>query len=212
MNITWYGQSCFKIEAKSRNEDVTIVVDPFDPKKTGLKLPRSMSADIVLQTTNSTNYPIQGKDGQKPFVINMPGEYEVKGIFIYAIPVAQHNGKAEYTFWVEIEDIVLVHAGALDHVPTEAELQSVEGVDVLCLPVGGNGVLDAKKASQLISELQPRLVIPMLYKLPGLKEKRDTVDAFLKSVGSKSEQMPKLKLVRKNLPIDEMKVVVLEKA
>lgn len=212
MNISWLGESCFRIEVRSQNEDITIIIDPFDPQKTGLKLPKSMAADILLQTAASADYPVQGKDDKKLFVINTPGEYEIKGIFIYTIPLTQHNGKAEYMFWIEAEDMVLAHTGKLDHVPTEAELQEIEGIDILCVPVGGNDALDAKKANQLISELQPRLVIPMLYKLPELKEKRDDVNTFLKLVGTKSEHLPKLKLNRKNLPIDEMQVVVLEKS
>lgn len=213
MHITWLGQSCFKLEVKSQNEDVIVLIDPFDPAAVGLKLPRTITADVVLQTGDKLPYPVETRDGKRPFVIGNPGEYEVKGIFIYAIPLKQAGAASpQHIFWIEAEQIVLVHPRALTLVPTEAELQEIEGLDVLFVPVGGNGVLDAKKAAELVSELEPRIVIPMMYKVEGLKTKADEVAPFLKAVGAKSEQLPKLKVVKKDLPVDDMKVVVLEKS
>lgn len=211
--ITWLGQSCFRIEAKSQNEEITIIVNPFDPEKTGLKLPRTLTADLVLQGDSGVKYPVETKDGKKPFLINGPGEYEIKGIFVYAIPFTPKNGGTyEYIFRIEAEDVILVHAGNLDRVPTETELQEIEGLDVLFVPVGGTDTLDGKKAAELISELEPRIAIPMRYKIPGLTIKEEGVESFIKAVGSKSEGLPKLKLSRKDLPVDEMRVVVLEKS
>jgi len=174
-------------------------------------LPRTITADIVLKNGEDVKYPILTKDGGKPFTIASPGEYEVKGIFIYAIPLPKHGDKSEHIFWIEAEEVVLVHPGPLDHLPGEAELQKIEGLDVLFTPVGGDGVLDDKKAAELASELEPRIVIPMLYKLPDLKGKSASAEPFLKAVGRKSEPLPKLKMTRKDLPSDEMRVVVLEK-
>ncbi len=211
MQITWLGQSCFKIDTKSGNDEVTIIIDPFDPEKTGLKLPRTLTADIVLQSDEKLAHPVETKEGKRPFVIGKPGEYEVKGVFVYAIPVIREGSVAQHIFWIEAEQIVLTHLGSLDHIPDEKVTEHIENLDVLLLPVGGNGVLDVKQASELVSELEPRMVIPMQFNIPGLKLKRDEVGPFLKAVGAKSETMPKLKLTKKDLPADEMKVVVLEK-
>jgi len=216
MNITWYGQSCFKIEVSSQNEDISIVIDPFDAKKVGLKLPSKLTADLALQTNGKLAYPVETRDGKTPFIISGPGEYEFKGIFVYAIPLSKHlsakQGGTEYIVRIEAEDMTLVHTGALDHVPSDADLQEIEGLDILFIPVGGHGLLDAKKATELISKLEPRMVIPMQYKIPELKEEYDSLQLFLKEVGVKHEEMPKLKIIKKNLPIDEMKVIVLEKS
>lgn len=218
MTITWLGQGCFRIEVKSGNEEVTILTYPFDPDKVGLKLPRTLTADIVLTSGETLPHPIETREGKRPTVIGGPGEYEVKGVVVYAIPLARHpkaalgTGNAEHLFRVEAEHIALVHVGALDHVPDEAELQAIEGLDVLFVPVGGGGVLDAKKAAELTSALEPRLVIPMMYRVEGLKLKVEGPEPFLKAVGTKSETTSKLKLTRKDLPTDDMKVVVLEKA
>ena len=211
MHITWLGQACFKIEVKSHNEEVIILTDPFDPEKTGLKLPRTLVADLVLKTSPDSAYPVEGREGKKPLVISGPGEYEMKGVFVYAIPLKHNSGSGEYILRLEAEDMVLVHTGGLNHVPEEVELQEIEGLDVLMAPVGGGEALDGKKAAELVSELEPRLVIPMLYKTEGLKPKLDGVEPFLKAVGAKSETLPKLKLTRKDLPSDDMRVVVLEK-
>lgn len=211
MHISWLGQSCFKIETKSQGEDITVIVSPFDPEKTGFKLPRTLVADIVFRTEADAKYPVETKDGKKPFVIESPGEYEIKGIFIYVIPLTPHNGQKEYLLRIEAEELVLVHVGGLDHVPTEAELQELEGVDVLFVPVGGGEVLDGKKAAELTAELEPRIVLPMTYQIEGLKQKTEGVEPFLRAVGVNPERLPKLKLTRKDLPTDDMRVVVLEK-
>jgi len=211
MHITWLGQSCFKIDIKHGNDEVTVITYPFDSRITGLKLPRTLTADIVLQSGGKLAHPVETKEGQPPRIVEGPGEYEIKGIFIYAIPIARLDGSAAHLFWMEAEHIILVHPGALDHVPSETELQKIEGLDVLFAPVGGDGVLDGKKAAELAFELEPRIVIPMQYKIPGLLLKIDGIEPFLKAVGAKSETIPKFKLTRKDLPADEMKVVVLEK-
>lgn len=212
MQITWLGQSCFKIEVKSGDEEVTVVTYPFDAEKIGLKLPRTITADIVLQQGATLAHPVETRDGKRPFVISGPGEYEVKGVFVYAIAIPAEAGVNAHLFRIEAENIVLVHPGPLAKTPSDTELQALENLDILFVPVGGNGTLDAKSASSLVSELEPRLTIPMQFNTEGLKTKADEVGPFLKAVGAKSETMPKLKIARKDLPVDDMKVVVLEKA
>ena len=211
MHISWLGNACFKIEVKSGNDEVVIITEPFDAEKTGLKLPRVLTADLVVQSGEKLLHPVETKDGKRPFVISAPGEYEVKGVFVYAIPLIGADGGQEHLFWIEAENMILVHAGGLRHVPSEAELEKIEGLDILLTPVGGTDSLDAKKAAELTRELEPRIVIPMMYNVPGLTAKLDGVEPFLKAVGAKSETMPKLKITRKDLPVDDMKVVVLEK-
>ncbi len=212
MQITWLGQSCFKIEAKSGDEEVTIVTYPFDTEKTGLKLPRALTADIVLQQGPTLAHPVETRDGKRPFIISGPGEYEAKGVFVYAIPMLPEAGTSAHLFRIEAENIVLVHPGPLLKTPSETELQALENLDILFVPVGGHDTLDAKAGNSLVSELEPRLVIPMQFKVEGLKTKADDVTPFLKMVGAKSETMPKLKIARKDLPADETRVVVLEKS
>lgn len=213
MHITWLGQSCFKIELKSQNEEITIITYPFNAEKTGLKLPRTITADLVLQAGPTLAHPVETREGKTPFIISGAGEYEVKGVFVYAIPLTEDPELKNpgHIFWIEAEDMVLVHPGPLTDVPKEDALQKIEDLDILFVPVGGGESLDAKKAAELTSELEPRIVIPMMYKIPGSSENLQGVEPFLKSLGEKSETLPKLKISRKELPSEEMRVVVLEK-
>lgn len=212
MNITWYGQGCFKIEAKSSAGEVSLVVDPFDAKKTGLKLPRSLRADIILEG-ESSNHEIEGMEGGKPFIISGPGEYEIKDVAVRVIPLKnEESAEKRYLFCVEVENVTLVHTNGLGYVPTEAELQVIDKADILFVPVGGGRVLDAKKANQLVGEIQPRIVIPMYYKTPGLQEKFEDAQAFVRALGGKAEEVPKFKIVKKDLPVEDLKLVLLERA
>ncbi|MBI2551739.1 MBL fold metallo-hydrolase [Candidatus Uhrbacteria bacterium] len=214
MHITWLGQACFKIEVKSQNEEVAIITYPFDAEKTGLKLPRTLTADLVLQAGPALAHPVETRAGKTPFIISGAGEYEVKGVFIYAIPLSEDPALKNpgHIFWIETEDMVLVHLGPLTQLPKGDELQEIEDLDILFVPTGGGESLDAKKAAELTAALEPRVVIPMLYKIPGLAGSIQGVEPFLKNLGEKSETLPKLKITRKDLPTDAMRVVVLEKA
>lgn len=210
MNITWYGHSCFKLEAKSRNEDVVIYIDPFNLPVPSLKLPRTISADVVLLTRKQETPALQGRGESGPAVFSDPGEYEIKDIFIRAIPLTV--GDQPHIFWIEAEDMAFVHLGPLSRVLDEAELQEIYKLDALFVPVGGQDVLGAKDAGQLVAELEPRIVIPMCYRSPEVKDRYDTVDQFLKVMDAPQERTAKFKLTRKDLPHDEMKVVVLERS
>ena len=214
MIINWLGQSCFKIQDK----DATLVTDPYGAS-VGFKLPR-LSADIVTTSHDHDDHnnvsAVSGVNGS-PFIISGPGEYEIKGIFVYGIP-AWHDkseGKergANTIYRIEVEGISIVHLGDLGHTLSEETVAKLEGVDILLIPVGGKWTIGAHEAVEVISELEPRIVIPMHYKIPGLKVDVDPVDKFLKEMGaSKAEKLPKLKIVKKDLPQEETKVILLER-
>lgn len=214
MTITWLGQSCFKIQDK----DATLVTDPYEAS-VGFKLPR-LSADIVTVSHDHYDHnnvgAVSGVNGS-PFVISSPGEYEVKGIFVYGIPSwhDKSEGKergSNTIYRIQVEGISIVHLGDLGHTLSEETIGKLEGVDILLIPVGGKWTIGAHEAVEVISELEPRIVIPMHYKIPGLKVDVESVDKFLKEMGaSKAEKLPKLKIARKDLPQEETKVIILEK-
>lgn len=222
MYIQWFGQSFFKITAKNaKGEDLTIVIDPFN-KNYGLKLPNKFGADIVLVTHDHEDHNnldlIKGTElSPEPFIISGPGEYEVKGILIYGIPAFHddENGAklGDNTMYVlEIENMWLAHLGDLGQKKlSEKQLEHLEGVDVLLIPVGGTYTLDTKSANQIISEIEPRLIIPMHYKIPDLNVKDlDSVEKFIKEIGLKAEETDKLKIVKKDLPQEDTKLVILQ--
>lgn len=205
MNIQYLGVSCFKITTKIGNEEVSIVTDPFS-EKLG-KLPKNLAADIltVSRRTHEAHNNIDAAKGEKTFLIEYPGEYESKGVPVYGIP-ATHETKesSDYhkntMFHFIIDDMHVVHLGGTRLPLTDEQLAQLGEVDVLMVPVGGGDVLSAQQAADLVSRMEPRVVIPMHFKSP---------DAFVKESGMKAETVDKLKLVKKDLPQEDTKLYVM---
>jgi len=151
-----------------------------------------------------------------PFLIQGPGEYEVKEVFIQGIP-SFHDDKEgkerglNTIYMIEAEDLRFCHLGDLGQKQlTDEQLEKIDRVDVLMIPVGGEYTIDSSAAQKIISQIEPKIVIPMHYALPKLKMKLDEVAKFLKSMG-KNSVTPQDKLIVKmsTLPKDGMEIVVL---
>jgi len=216
MQIIWHGHSCFQIiSSLVKGEKIQIVIDPFD-EKIGLKLPL-LEADVLLITHN--HYDHNNKKAVKglPFLINEPGEYEIKETFIQGIPAFHDNfqGKERggiIIFTIESEEIRICHLGDLGQRElTEEQLDKIGNVDILMTPIGGIYTISAKEAQKIISQIEPKILIPMHYSLPKLKIKLDELSKFLKIMGQKSiEPQNKLLIKKKDLPAEEMKIIVLK--
>jgi len=214
MDITWFGHSCFRL----RDRSVAVITDPYG-KDIGLLLPRAR-ADIVTISHDAEdhNYDRGVKSGYK--LLNGPGEYEVTGVFVTGLELRADRKKSKdvsklrnTVFLFEFEDLTICHLGDLDHVPSQAQVEeALGGVDVLLVPVGGGESLNAAQASEVVSLLEPRIVVPMHYKVKGmtLEIKLDPVAKFLKEMGL--DQVPTqetLKVSHSTLP-EETQVVLLE--
>lgn len=213
MQIFWHGLSCVRIEASHGDRDATLVTDPYG-SDSGLRFPRTLAPDVVaLSHQDGDKYPLDGFTNQ-PFVINLPGEYEVQGMFAYAIPFADagEKGKRGIMYRFEVEGISIGFLGSLHRVLTEEEVAALGTIDILLIPVGGGGLATAKQAVETISLVEPRMVIPLAHHVEGLKEKLGTADAFCKELVCKRQDMNKLKISKKDLPADEVVVTVLERA
>lgn len=214
ISIQYFGLSCFKITVKTPTAEVSLVTDPFDPSR-GAKLPRNLAAEVVTVSHDhlSHNY-VDAVNGPK-LVVNGPGEFEVGGVFVYGI--SSGHGTKEKTkegpntiYRIETREMTLAHLGDLGHALTDKELEQLENVDVLFVPVGNAGVsIGAKDAVKIVTDLDPRIVIPMHFRLPQFKETLDPVDKFIKELGIKAETVDKLKLTKKDLPQEETKVYVM---
>ncbi len=222
MTLKWFGQAFFKINTKNqKGDEIILAIDPYN-KDYGLKPPVKFGADIVLVTHNHKDHNniglIKGTHlSPKPFIISGPGEYEIKGVMIYGIP-AYHDNKQgaergkNTIYLIENEGIRLAHLGDLGQKTLEnGQLEQLQGIDILLIPVGGTYTINAKEAAGIISQIEPRIIIPMHYKLPGLKLKLDGVDNFIKEIGLKAEQTDKFKIQKKNLPQEEMQLIILKK-
>ncbi len=211
MEIIWYGHACFRL--KDRN--VSVVMDPYD-KALGLPLPRP-KADIVTISHDTLyhNY-VAGVKGEFK-VIDSPGEYEIGGVFITGIHLigpkkkgSSEAGAQNNIFVVYMEDLAICHLGDLSHVPTQSQVEDMGSIEVLLVPVGGLNALNAAQAAEVISLIEPNIVIPMHYQLPGLTVNLDPVEKFLKEMGlSKTDKVDTLKLTKSALP-EETQIVLME--
>ncbi|MFH1968651.1 MAG: MBL fold metallo-hydrolase [bacterium] len=241
--ISWAGQSCFQISVfptksrilggigtNSRDNSADIVIDPFDDSL-GLKVP-NFSADIALVTHDHHDHNnVKALKGD-PFVISGPGEYEVKGVFVQGIHSYhdEEEGKkrGQNTIYVfEAEDMRFCHLGDLGQKQlTDEQLEKIDSVDILMIPVGGEYTIDSSEASKIIAQIEPLIVIPMHYSVsrlqsnrgssaesgPKLKLKLDGVDKFLKTMGKNSiTPVDKFTIKASVLPKDgAMEIVVLQ--
>lgn len=225
--ISFAGRSCFQISVSNSkvpaggSPSADIVIDPFD-EETGLKVP-NFSADIALVTHSHHDHnnvkalkPARA-GGSDPFLIDGPGEYEVKGVFVQGIS-SFHDDKegkerGQNTIYViEAEGIRFCHLGDLgQNQLTDEQLEKIDSVDVLMIPVGGTYTIDSQEAQKIISQIEPLIVIPMHYALPKEKDKLEGVEKFLKTMGKPSiAPIDKLTVKSSTLPKDTMEIVVLK--
>jgi L-ascorbate metabolism protein UlaG (beta-lactamase superfamily) len=207
MQISWLGLSCFEITATTANGEVSVVIDPYG-NETGLRFPRTLEADIACVSHDDEDANNLSAVGGSPFVADMPGEFEVKDVFVYAT-----RAEGTLLFRIEAEGMSLAHLGCLGRALTDKELEALGAIDVLMVPVGGGRVLDPKLAAEVISQVEPRAVIPMTHAIPNVKEKLASVDDFCKALGAcRREQSNKYKFSRKDLPEEDMLIMELGRA
>lgn len=205
MQIQYFGLSSFKITTK---EAVT-VTDPFH-KDSGLVAPRGAADILVLADRDNSLYSATSGISGDQFLMDTPGEYDVKGVTVTGIPLKQED-KYITVFLIESEDIRILN---LTHIKDwnmkENEIEELGEIDILILPVGGNTVLSASSAAKVVNEIEPKIVIPSHYKTKDLILDLDPLEKFIKEMGGKSEAMEKLTVKKKDLQEEGTKVVVLE--
>ncbi|HOK35146.1 MAG TPA: MBL fold metallo-hydrolase [Candidatus Pacearchaeota archaeon] len=215
MEIIWHGHSFFEITGKTEEGKVNIAIDPYD-ESIGIIPPQKVEADILLvshQHPDHSNIKIIKGDY---FLIDSPGEYEVKGVFIKGIPSFHDNeqGKkrgANIIFLIEFEKMKICHLGDLGETQIFPEvMEEIFGADVLFIPVGGNFTISGKEAAKLVSQIEPKIAIPMHYKIPGLKLDLEDEKAFLRTLGIKEKEKEKrLKITKEKLKSEGTEIVLL---
>lgn len=214
MDITYLGHSAFKL----RGKNATVVTDPYDEKMVGLKFPRHTTADIVTVSHEHHDHNAIAAIEGSPFVVRGPGEYEVKGVAIVGTRTYHDTEKGakrgtNTIYRIEIDNVAVVHLGDLGHPLSSEEIESLDGVDILLIPVGGFYTVDAATAANLVHEIEPTIVVPMHYSQAGLTaggSQLTPVSVFLKEMGKESVvAQSKLSITRDKLP-EEMQVIVLE--
>jgi L-ascorbate metabolism protein UlaG (beta-lactamase superfamily) len=212
MHITYLGHSCFKIQDKTGSEAVTIITDPFN-KEVGLPVPHC-EADIVTVSHNHSDHNNIGAVRGKPSVLDTAGEYDIKGVSIIGTDSyhdekqGQNKGK-NIIFRIIMDEISIVHLGDLGHILDAKQLEKLQGTDILLVPVGGKYTLDAERAAEVVSQIEPRIVIPMHYKSGSSRMDVDGVEKFIKEIGLPARNEEKLKINKKDLPQEDMELVIL---
>lgn len=210
MEITWYGHSCFRLTERTM---ATVVTDPFDNTKIGYS-PLKLKADILTISHDASGHNNANAVKGISHTITGPGEFEIGGVFITGVQTndqgKNNNGELRNTLYVfDYNGIKIAHLGDLKRVPTQKEVEALGAVNVALVPVGGGGGLNAAKAAEVISLLEPNIVIPMHYATKDVKLKLAPLDKFLKEMGlGKAEPEDSLKVTRSGLP-QETRVVVL---
>ncbi|PKN91192.1 MAG: lactamase [Chloroflexi bacterium HGW-Chloroflexi-6] len=214
MEITWYGHSCFRMIERGM---AAIVTDPFDSDVVGFE-PLKLRADIVTVSHEAPGHNFVSAVKGTMHHIDNPGEYEIGGVFITGVQTDANGKKAaadkpRNTLYVfDFDGITIAHLGDMRQVPTQAEVEALGTVNVVLVPIGGGNGLHAAKAAEVISLLEPDIVIPMHYAHEKSKLELDPLSKFLKEMGLTAlEPVASLKVTRSSLP-DETKVVVLEAA
>lgn len=214
MEVTWYGHSCFRLAERGA---AAIVTDPYD-RGLGLPPPR-LKADVVTISHDAPDHNnAAALKGGEVRVLTGPGEYEIGGVFITGIdvrPEKKGRNKEERprntVFLFAFDGLTVCHLGDLTHVPSQAQVEALGPVNVLLLPVGGAGhTLNAAQAAEVVSLLEPNIVVPMHYKVKGVELKLDPVGKFLKEMGlGEIASQESLKVTKSALP-EETQVVILD--
>ena len=193
----------------------SVVTDPYDAS---LGLPEvKLKADIVTVSLDAPGYNyVEGVKGRRR-VIQSPGEFEIGGVFVIGILMTPKNNtkakaKPSLLCVFDFNRLTVAHLGGLSYVPSQSQIEDLGTVDVALIPVGGGGALTPSQAAEVISLIEPSIVVPMHYKTGQEELKLGSVSRFLSEMGiAKQEPVPSLKITKSGLS-SENQVVVLQPA
>lgn len=212
MEISWYGHSCFRITERNL---ATVVTDPYDHHSVGFT-PLKLKADIVTVSHTAPGHDyVAGVKGDY-YRISGPGEYEIGNVFITGVQTNGHTDKEaneprNTMYLIEYNGINILHLGATNRVPSQTEVENLGPVHIALVPVGGGSGLNAAKAAEVISLLEPNIVIPMHYAVPESLIELDPLSKFLKEMGLTGvNSQPTFKATAVSALPEETQVVVLE--
>jgi L-ascorbate metabolism protein UlaG (beta-lactamase superfamily) len=216
MNIQYYGHSCFKITTKPAGratDDVIIFTDPFD-RSIGLRPPQGQASLVFVSHDHYDHNNFSMLKGD-PVVLDTPGEYSASGINATGIDSFHDEKQGEERghstiFVFESEGIRLCHLGDLGTDLTPKQLEDIDGIDILMIPVGGKFTIDGRKAAEIVRKIEPKIVIPMHYKTSGLNINIDDEKKFCNEMGNcPKNKVTKINLKAKDLEGKNMEVVIM---
>jgi L-ascorbate metabolism protein UlaG (beta-lactamase superfamily) len=201
MNIIWYGETCFQITSQTTKDNpVKIVIDPLKDGS-GFKMPK-LEADILIDSSGKINLDkIKGD----PFAIDGPGEFDIKGVFAQGVEAPQKENAEQkeksqplsVAYILETEGVRVCHLGSLgaQDINSNGVMDKIGDVDILMISVGGGSGFTAQEAASIAKQIDPRIIVPMLYKYQKASSSLESVDNFLKIMGKKNiEPISKLSI------------------
>lgn len=205
MEITWYGVSCFRL---TERKHASIVTDPYD-KSVGLPSLK-LRADVITVSHDAPGHNYVKAASGADHILNGPGEYEIGNVFVTGIVTPDEAKTTRNVLYVfDYDGLTVAHLGDMQKVPTQTQIEALELINVLLVPVGGGNSLNAAQAAELVSMLEPNIVVPMHYQIPGINLELDDVERFLKEMGvADPKEEDSLKITSSSLP-EETETVIL---
>lgn len=202
MDISYLGSGSVRISGRS----IEIVTDP----QPGLKA----KANVV--TLSAPAEVVEGGYGliDGAVVLQDPGEYEVKGVHINAVPARLHideSGRRGTVYSISVDGINVVVLGNISGKLDDSQVEPLGQIDVLVVPVGGGGLtLDAEGAAEVVAQLEPTWVVPVHFDdgVTKYPVPQASVEAFLQEMGTKPEPVNKFKVGAKDPSLDTQVVVL----
>lgn len=207
MDISWLGHACVRVRAGG----TFVVMDPTS-RDTGYDMGRPTAEIVTVSHHDPAHDNVRGLRGE-PLVLDGPGEYEVQGVQFLGVATGlrprseDEKPERNVVFVVEAEELRVAHLGALGTGLTADQKDQLGDIDVLLVPVGGEPALGPAEAGRLARELDPRVVIPILF-APG--EGGAAPAEFVRAVGVEAEPVtPRVTLQKRSLG-DKLRLVLLE--
>ncbi len=208
-DIQYLGHSCFRL----RGRDGTVVCDPFD-RSVGLDIGRPTAHIVTVSHRHPDHANLAAVKPMREhiFPIEGPGEYEVSGVMIAGVRTFHDKQKGaelgnNTVYVIHLDDVVFCHLGDIGHELTTHQLDEIGNVDVLFIPVGGGETIGPSEAVSVISQIEPRIVIPMHYALPGQRSFMSDLaplEKFTHEIGMKEViEEEKLTVTNASLPSED---------
>ena len=217
MELTWYGRTCIRL----RGKDAVVVADPYQTivGPTG----RGITGEIVTYS-HPDDRPLpkakgrRSRDGQtllpssldEAFVLDGPGEYEVRDVLLTGVRTDRDDGTGtergrQVAFVIELDGLHTIHLGEIGRLLTEEELADIGPVEIACVPLGG--ALSPQKVAELVSQLDPRIVVVMPLDEEAV-ETREALAKFFHEMGGEPAVQSKLTVTSSSLPAETTTVLL----
>ena len=177
----WYGHNCFRI----RGKDAVVLTDPVG-KSTGYSLTKQ-TADLVTVSSSQPDHANLAAVRPEFATIDGPGEYEMHDIFVTGIRTHQDEAKGaerghNTSYMIELDGMLICHLGDLGHSLSAEHAEAMSDVDILLVPAGSRN-LDPARAAEVVSQLAPKVVIPMQYATESGDQELLSLEGFCRNLG-----------------------------